>query len=575
MQDKDDKLDELYRNKLKEFKLPVSDKVLTNIKKGILVENKKKGLGWGLWLVLFTLIVGASVGGYFIVSTYSSNKNTTASLPENNAATNNKSTLATDSKKISADNRTNSTSTSTSSEIENTNQPIATTTPTLADTKTTVSSTEKEETSHDEKINTGNKNSKTSAPKAAASFPSSIKKHKENKSDGTKNENKNLTNAPVGSDNRATTTNTETQNKEQGSKSETKNKLERGSAGIAKSNSITLDREIKMDDNTVNNTTDKQNQSNGEVLNSSSENKTAALLQKTTDSIYSTKEIDRIKQNRMRNDSIQLSMLAKAEDSIKLKKAQPPPPPIVDDKKADKKTSFFIGITGGPSFGFRTLNTGNNTGAANRNDNETKQTTYNAGVEAGVVLKNNLFVNIGVRLNNRSENYHINGALATSSTSINPWLDSLGNLAVDTAGNPLGFDTITTNTPGHNEFSSKNNYQFISIPIMVGYNFSIKDKLFVTPRIGISIDYLLSGSSSWLDTKTNQVVEYSKSKGSFNNVTISGKINLDIGWNITKKWSLILQPGYTRSLNSIYKKEDELKLYPYGFDVNLGVRFRF
>ena len=83
MQDKDDKLDELYRNKLKDFKLPVSDKVLSNIKKELPLQNTKKKFGFGFWTLLIALFSGALTGGYFIASPYFTNKNKTV-IYENN-----------------------------------------------------------------------------------------------------------------------------------------------------------------------------------------------------------------------------------------------------------------------------------------------------------------------------------------------------------------------------------------------------------------------------------------------------------------------------------------------------------
>lgn len=85
----------------------------------------------------------------------------------------------------------------------------------------------------------------------------------------------------------------------------------------------------------------------------------------------------------------------------------------------------------------------------------------------------------------------------------------------------MGYDTIPTHTAGTAAQNIQNKYQFLSVPVSIGFRFNIKDKLFVAPQICISLDYLLPGSSFWADTKT-----------------------------------------------------DELKLYPYSYDINLGLRFK-
>src|SRR5450631_3087996 len=87
MEDKEKKLDELYRTKLNEFKLPVSDKVFANIKKELQLENKKTGFGFGIWILLFVCIAGAAIGGYFIISPINKNKPAATIISKNGSAT--------------------------------------------------------------------------------------------------------------------------------------------------------------------------------------------------------------------------------------------------------------------------------------------------------------------------------------------------------------------------------------------------------------------------------------------------------------------------------------------------------
>jgi hypothetical protein len=109
---------------------------------------------------------------------------------------------------------------------------------------------------------------------------------------------------------------------------------------------------------------------------------------------------------------------------------------------------------------------------------------------------------------------------------------------------------------------------------MIGYKFNLTDKLFVAPCIGINFNYLLKGSSTWLDTNSNTQVDYVTAKD-FHRYSFSGTFKLEIGINIKERWSLILQPEYTRWVQSIYKKDDEIKLYPYSYNINIGLRYMF
>jgi len=58
-------------------------------------------------------------------------------------------------------------------------------------------------------------------------------------------------------------------------------------------------------------------------------------------------------------------------------------------------------------------------------------------------------------------------------------------------------------------------------------------------------------------------------------ISIAGRIKLDIGLKISDKRSVSIQPGYTRFLQSIYRKSETSKLYPYSYDLNAGLKYKF
>lgn len=536
MENKDKKWDAMYRNKLNDFSLPVSDKVFANIKKELKLETQKKRFGFGTWLSLFLFVVGVSVAGYFVLNTINA-KTETVSVSKNTASTN-IIALAPKTKPLLASNTINE-----QSQLRKENTSM------VSDKKNDVVYNKTTATPINNINNKGGFNAALSDAEVKKGLESESKKFFNNKEKKT-----------TPADNTSKT------------KEKNNNKAIAGSNNTLKENKTTPANDVKKEKNSTsfNSIPLKEN-----VANTSSENKTntsanAEVLNaafkpienstsKTNDSATNTVS----KVNEPKKDSIKNNSLSKTADSINQNKNIPP---VTDtNKKADKMNSFYVSITGGPSLSFRKLTTGNNAGADNRNGNEKQQTTYNAGVDVGAMLKNNLFVNVGIRLNNKSEKYHFDAITARTGTVDSTYTDSAGTHTI----------VLIKNLPNIPEYNVINKYQFLSIPIMVGYKFSIKDKLFIAPSIGVGIDYLLSASSSWVDTKTNQVVYYTKTNGSFSTLTVSGKINLDVGWNISNNWSLVLQPGYTRSLQSIYKKGDDLKLYPYSYDFNVGLRFKF
>ncbi len=58
MEDKDKRFDEMYRKQLKDFQLPVSDKVLASIKEEIALDASKKNLGFANWKLSLVLVIG-------------------------------------------------------------------------------------------------------------------------------------------------------------------------------------------------------------------------------------------------------------------------------------------------------------------------------------------------------------------------------------------------------------------------------------------------------------------------------------------------------------------------------------
>lgn len=248
--------------------------------------------------------------------------------------------------------------------------------------------------------------------------------------------------------------------------------------------------------------------------------------------------------------------------------------PIADNadepKQNSDKPSFFLELNGGASLSYRTLS-GNALSVASRNELEKSQLNYAAGMDYGMVVKNNYLFSIGIGIENKGEQYKFPGKKETGQLirdSI-PIYDLTGSYIIK-----YYTDTIPTET-SFAEYKTQNKYKFIRLPIMIGYCFTIKEKWTITPIVGVNINYLLSANSSWFDPKTKKTVSYTKADESFSSFSIAGRIKLDVGVNLSDKWSIHLQPGYTRFFQSIYLEGDSSKLYPYSYDLNVGLRYKF
>ncbi len=545
MEDKEKKFDEMFRKQLEEFKLPVSDKVLANIKGELRLTAPKSAFGLGKLLLSIAIVGGVAVAGYFMIHKSNSTIKSETKTKQELIAENSKG------------NKINSDGTQTKLDVINTNSNTAQTTEkraatnsdetktNLIGTQTNASGTINNSTGKQANSISTQKNSnetKTESVKTNANSVSTQKNLNETKSSSKVNAN-NSSGTPTNSN--------ETKSKPSEIKS-TPTELnasgkETGNSNISNSSAGNTNRQ------TNNTNSDSSVLSASTAIEDKKEEKKEQV--QTTDS----KEV----KTETKRDSVENKPLVKADST----KPKTQAPPLIDDKsKSEKNTHLFVGISGGVSDAFRTLNVGNNAGAQNRTQNEKSIVTYNSGIEVGATIKNKLIAAVGFRISNYGEKYNYSNSSVKISTRDSTYQDTLGVI------HTIVLDTIRT--PIKNNYTLQNNYQFLTIPILIGYKINIGDKWFVAPCIGANFNYLLHATSAWFDTKTGEQISYVKATN-FNQFSFSGTFKLEVGINIKERWSVIFQPEYTRWFQSIYKKSDEIKLYPYSYNFNIGVRYKF
>ena len=552
MEDKEKKFDEMYRKQLEEFKLPVSDKVLANIQGELRLTAPKSTFGFGKLLLSIAIVGGVALAGYFMIHKNNSTIKSETKIKTNETVTKQELIL-----ENSKENKINSTGTQTKSDVITTSSNTAQTNEKGAATNSdeNKSNLKGAQTNASGTINnsigkqtnsigtqTNSNEAKTESVKTNANSVSTQKNLNETKSSSKVNAN-NSSGTPTNSN--------ETKSKPSEIKS---TPTELNASGKETGNN-------NISNSSAGNTSKQINNTNADssVLSASTANEDKKEATKDETKTTDSKEV----KTGTNKDSVQNKPLAKA-DSIKPKTQATP---LIDDKsKSEKNTHLFVGISGGVSDAFRTLNVGNNSGAQNRTQNEKSIVTYNSGIEVGATIKNKLIAAVGFRISNFGEKYNYSNSSVKISTRDSTYQDTLGVI------HTIVLDTIRT--PIKNNYTVQNNYQFLTIPILIGYKINIGDKWFVAPCIGANFNYLLHAGSTWFDTRTGQQIDYVKATN-FNMFSFSGTFKLEVGINIKEKWSVIFQPEYTRWFQSIYKKSDEIKLYPYSYNFNMGVRYKF
>ncbi|MEI6488996.1 MAG: hypothetical protein WCP52_08535 [Bacteroidota bacterium] len=537
MEDKDKRFDEMYRKQLKDFQLPVSDKVLASIKEEIALDASKKNLGFANWKLYLVLVTGVVLTLFVFINKELNTKQENGKEKKNDFVLIDKSgneVLLKNEQKSIKDQKISS------GKINVTE---------IGGKPNTIDNNSSSHENNVERIET-KQNKMHESSKSTALKPSSDTKNLnliENKKHASLSEavitkksldkHENIANASE------TTPHT--------NKSELT--LIDKKENSTKSTFESID-PIKANDNDI-------LQSQGSIDKSTN---SATNLIEAKNKIDVEEKSSLVNENKdIKKDSTENLVKNKTNDSIKLA------PSVLakadENPKPSKKSGIYLAVNGGPSFTTRNLTTGNNTGAANRNEAEKSIISYDAGIEAGLTIKSHLLVSVGIRISQYGEKYNYSKSMLQTTLQDSIYTDSMNNTFTF-------IDTVRTTVIKNAHV--QNSYQFMSIPISLGYQFNIGDKWTIAPTVGLGINYLLKGSSTWLDSNTGEQIDYLKSTN-FNTTTLSGSIKLELAYKVKELWFITLQPEYSRWLQSIYKKEDELKLYPASYKINIGMKYSF
>jgi hypothetical protein len=582
MSNENDKLDDLFRSRFEDVELPVSDNLLANIKKELDIPKRKSRFGAWLWIASFLAIVGlAGVVIYYANSGAYKQKEDRAIVvaadSAGNAAAENENVG--DIKVIrqkESDELANDSNKAVSEQVmveQNKQEEGTETTKELADIPKTA----------DEK--------KQAVP--LASEKNNIA-GKENKKSGAGNEiPMNTRAAKVGapSDKKGKGLNKEKQKGISGAESATvhkneavkqDNQVKQSVAGDKTNKSLELEKitgnssepSKVLEGNTKDITANTQVESGQEGNKKEDKNITGT---ETTTAVTAKTESKQLDSTKAKLDSA-IVLTTPRGDTLAKQKEEPK-----NEIKEPKNYAFFADLNGGLSQSFRALEIGDNL-IRQKVGEESALLTYNAGIDAGILFKKKYQFTMGLGIDNKGEKYKFPGQDAVYETN-----DSMviGWDSVMIGWDSINMDTIWEYDTVHTPITYtqqvqeaiaakdvKNKYQYFRIPVMFGYRIKIGEKLFVTPNAGVIANFLVSGSATWFDRERQLFITYN-TKNYYRPFVLAARARIDIGFNLNDNWGILLQPGYTRFLQSIYRKEESFKHYPYSYDLNMAVRYTF
>jgi hypothetical protein len=532
------KLDELFRNKFENVELPVSDKLLANIKKE-LEPKRKRRFGFWIWLLSGLIFITGTAGAIY----YFYNKNVETQLADSTVITNVEPIApknAPDKNKVDIENEDKS-----AGKVGPSKDSMA---EIVAENKTLKSASSNQLQSKENNF-AQNKHAKEKSPNISS-------KERNNNSAAAK---------PTKSESTETMLPVAQQGKPKKTKKQKQSDqpvAEKGASGKnsgASEYSSLKESKTEASENTA---IIENKAADAEKTKTSEADKklflTESAKQAVSDSLEAKKDTI-VADTKKKTDTVKQSLI---KDPIK-ENAEP------------RKFSFFAEINGGASQSFRTLTFESAYQSDSRN-NEKPLATYNGGIDVGVLFKDKYQVSVGLGIDKKGEKYSYRGQDAQYHTTDTSYY------VYDTIIDSVQYIDSTYITDTHTEQtkaaiaakSGHNSYQYIKLPIMFGYRFNLGEKWFITPNAGVVVNYLIKAQATWFDAETQQYITYS-SRNLYNPLVLAARAKIDIGFNINEKWSILLQPGYTRFLQSIYRKEEHFKQYPYSYDLNIAVRYKF
>ncbi len=131
------------------------------------------------------------------------------------------------------------------------------------------------------------------------------------------------------------------------------------------------------------------------------------------------------------------------------------------------------------------------------------------------------------------------------------------------------YDTTYTSK----QIIAKNKYTYVEIPLTVGYQFK-NDKLTIAPKMGL-ITGLYINSSGKILNNSYQTSDLAYNKQEYIKAHFSAYSSIEIRYKLNDFFSVIADPYYRKSLNSIFNKTNNIS-YKFGsYGLKLGIRYKF
>ena len=136
--------------------------------------------------------------------------------------------------------------------------------------------------------------------------------------------------------------------------------------------------------------------------------------------------------------------------------------------------------------------------------------------------------------------------------------------------------TLTDSSSIEKTHTSINNYSYLEIPFMIGYELFRLDNMTVGARLGGRIGIFIDAKGKVISSEDNlSVIDFDKNSLPFMMTKIDVVVGLPIYFEIRKGLGIVFEPYYRSGLNSIYNADHILSTSTGGIGLHFGLKFEF
>lgn len=157
--------------------------------------------------------------------------------------------------------------------------------------------------------------------------------------------------------------------------------------------------------------------------------------------------------------------------------------------------------------------------------------------------------------------------------------DSLGNPIIVTLRDSnynevLTTDTITITDKRITEQNGNTKLAYFEIPVLVGYECSLKNMSIIT-RTGVSVGYLLNSNGHYVTQDNAQLQDIGTKEGLVHSFSINYLLKAGIHYPMGEMATIFVEPRFKINLQSILEKSNNVSQRYYVYGVNLGIKYKF